>query len=597
MFEKARKFYLQISEKILRKTGFELIEIVFTLGCSLLTFLMFLRCFFGIEFTDEAFTVSDSLAVMHGNTPFAFDTLVYVGQSFIPIVFYKVYELFVPNLEGIFLYSRLCYVVFRLLILFIIYYLLRNDLERKWRILSVGILIPFMGSIIQNFSYNTISTYITLLVSVLLYSCKYDDGKRLDFKLFIAGFLSAISVFAHPVHVFAVFTFIVLVAINSRTKQKNRNIIIYCFGGIVDILIVFVPIIISVGLEKVLFGIETMITCGQDMITSTAVERIIQILDMGAPYWKRLIVVGIIAYLVIKDYVRDHGKGLKNSEYWTLAVGISVFVDLLYAKGIDFFYFAGMISLGACVLIIPTFKDKKSLIWYLLIPNICFIAFLTLFSLSGTSRFYYSVPLLLLLLISMFKMDSRIIKCVAAAIAVLAILKQGYWDFKYVYRDADISQLSQQVTEGVYKGIFTTPDRAHDVVELEQYLNENISEAEMVSFRDNVPVAYLMINKNICDVKTWDEMQWSYNCNDPTSMYRYYKNKGEIPDVIAYVDFGRDDSLSIENSSELFQFNDFVNEYYYLDKDDFQNTTFRVLIYRNNGTFNYDFNELIGTVR
>lgn len=91
-------------------------------------------------------------------------------------------------------------------------------------------------------------------------------------------------------------------------------------------------------------------------------------------------------------------------------------------------------------------------------------------------------------------------------------------------------------------------------------------------------------------------MQYTYECNDPTLMYRYYKNKQQIPDVIAYVDFGRDEILSIEKSEEEFQFNKFVNDYYYLDKGDFSNNTFRVLIYRNNGTFDGEFDKLLNSI-
>ena len=117
-----------------------------------------------------------------------------------------------------------------------------------------------------------------------------------------------------------------------------------------------------------------------------------------------------------------------------------------------------------------------------------------------------------------------------------------------------------------------------------------------MSFRDNVPVAYLMRNKNICDVRTWDIMQYSYECNDPTLMYRYYKNKQEIPDVIAYIDFGRDEIMSIEKSQNAFQFNKFVNRYYKLEKNDFENNTFKVMIYRNKGEFDGEYDELINTI-
>ncbi len=599
MLERANNIYVSIKNKIQKRTGFELIEIIFILGCIFAAGLMYIRCFFGTEFTDEAFTVSDSLAVMHGNTPFALDTLLYVGESFIPIVFYKIYELFVPSLEGIFLYSRICYVTFRLLILLAIYYLLKNDLQRKWRILTVGILIPYMGAIMQNFSYNTIATYVTFLVSVLLYSCRYDDGKKMYVKLFFSGFLTAISVFAHPTYVLAIIVFGVLIIVNAKQQEKLKSIIVYCLGGVTEILIVFIPIIASVGLGKVLYGFETMVSCSQDIITSTITQRILEVVMLVAPYWIILTIGAGVLYLIGEKYIGLVKKKFSRQEYWFFAIGIATCLCLFMAdRGTDdFFYQLGAICVGVFLLLIPTFRGWDSLAWYIGIPNIVFILFMTFFSLTGISRFYYSLPMILLFFIVLFHQNNKFLNLMGVVMAVLFILLQGYTDYLYMYRDDDITFLTERVTEGVYKNIYTTPDRANDAVELERYLNENIGEDESVSFRDNVPVAYLMRNKNICDIKTWDEMQWSYNCDNPTSMYRYYKNKGEIPDVIAYVDFGRDESLSIENPSDMFQFNDFVNQYYYLDKSDFENDTFRVLIYRNNGTFDLDFDELINSVR
>lgn len=599
MLERANDIYVYIKNKILKRTGFEFIEILFILGCIFSAVLMYVRCFFGTEFTDEAFTVSDSLAVMHGNTPFAFDTLLYVGESFIPIMFYKIYEFFVPGLEGVFLYSRICYVTFRLLILCVIYFLLKNDLPRKWRILTVGILIPYMGAIMQNFSYNTIATYVTLLVSVLLYSSRYDNEKKMYVKLFVSGFLTAISVFAHPTYVLVIPVFAVLITVNAKHKEKFKSIVVYCLGGGAEILIVFIPILFSVGLEKVLYGFETMISCSQNMITSTIAQRIMEVVMLVSPYWIILIVCSVILYLVGEKYFRVVKKKFSEQEYWVLSIGIAACLCLFMTDigTDDFFYQAGAVCVGVFILLLPIFKGWMSLAWYIAIPNIIFILFMTCFSLTGISRFYYSIPMILLYFIILFNQNNRILNLLGVAMAVLLILLQGYTDYLYMYRDAGITYLTNRVTEGVYKNIYTTPDRANDIVELETYLNENIGEGESVSFRDNVPVAYLMRNKNICDIKTWDEMQWSYNCDNPTSMYRYYKNKGKIPDVIAYVDFGRDESLSIENPSDVFQFNDFVNEYYYLDKSDFANNTFRVLIYRNNGTFDFDFDKLINSVR
>lgn len=598
------KVYEKINCKVKNKIGWELTEIIFLLGCFFAAIMMFIRAFFGTEFTDEAYTVSDALAVMHGNIPYTYNSIIAVGMSFIPIIFYKIYEFFVPDLEGVFLYSRLTFVAFRFCIIIAIYHLLEKELPRKWRLLVAGILIPFAGAfseaILQNWGYNATSIYILLLVVFMLYTTLQEStrGRKYYCKLLVCGFLTAVAVFAHSGCAIAVFVFIFLIFLNAKKGEQIISVLFYCIGGMIEIFVVLVPIIVQSGLNKFIYGVETMLSGSpQGYIQSTVYERVKYVLWCIKPGWIILVGSSILIYYMSRKYIRVDEKKLSNREYWILAVGSGILLSIIHAKAVerDFFSFAGSICMCAFFLLIPIYKKWSSLSWYLGIYNFIFIIMMTLQTLTG-DRFYYCIPMLIPILIILFKEKSDLSRYIAVMLSVIFIIFQGYENFNAMYRDAAITQLTAKVESGVYKGIYTTPDRAKDLVELEHYLNENIQEDELVSFRDNVPVAYLMRNTNICDVRTWDVMQWSYGCDDPTMVYRYYKNKEQIPDVIAYIDFGRDDSMSIENPSDVFQYNDFVNKYYFLDKDDFKNNTFRVLIYRNNGTFDGDFDNLIESV-
>lgn len=79
---------------------------------------------------------------------------------------------------------------------------------------------------------------------------------------------------------------------------------------------------------------------------------------------------------------------------------------------------------------------------------------------------------------------------------------------------------------------------------------------------------------------TWDTMQYSYGFNHPEIMYRYFKNKGSIPDIVIYIDFGRDEQISVDDENYLF--NDFINKYYVLDDSQTLNDQFRVKKYVRN---------------
>ena len=54
--------------------------------------------------------------------------------------------------------------------------------------------------------------------------------------------------------------------------------------------------------------------------------------------------------------------------------------------------------------------------------------------------------------------------------------------FAYIYRDVPISQMDTRISEGVYKGIYTSSDRVEQVVTLERLIRDNTAADESVVF-------------------------------------------------------------------------------------------------------------------
>lgn len=566
--------------------------------------LMLIRCFYGIDFTDESFPVSDTLAIMHGNIPFAYDTLLYVGQCLIPMLFYRLYEVFVPDLSGIMLYSRLCYLIFRLVVIFSVTIFLKKDIGRKKALLLGITLLPYMGGFLPNFSYNTIPTYLSMLTGVILYySLKEDKDNKRKNGIFAAGVFTALSVFAHPVYGITLIVFILLVLIYSKKEKRLVNLLLYCLGGIIVVLLVLLPVVIKVGMSKLIYGITTMLFYGQDMDSTTTAVKIIGTIKYMRIFLIPMFLMAIVTYLLSATAIGKKHTFADKSSRWMFSTGIAIILGLYICltghetKIIAHLYGIGVVAIVSFAFLLPIVLKDRQLVFFIALYTVGFVAFMVSFSLSNRDRFLYAIPLMTFIIYVYINSSDTLVKSSGIIISAIIISLQLFIDMGFVYRDYPVHNLTTKVKSGVYKGIYTTNRRAEDIEGLEKYLNSNISPDELIAFRDNAPEAHLMINRNVCNPKTWDEMQWEYKCNDPTSMYRYYKNREAIPDVIIYVDMGRDKSLSIENSSEVFQYNDFVNQYYYLDCDDFHNDTFRVLIYRNNGTFDGDYDRLIESVR
>lgn len=582
-----------------KQKNYDWTEVLAVIVCVMSTLAMAVRCFYTTELTDEVYAISDTLAAMYGNLPFAYNASVAAGQTLVPMVFYKVYEWFVPSLEGIVLYSRLAFLAFKLVILGLIYRLLAPEISRKHRLLMVATMIPFFGSQIHNFSYNTVAAFLVLLVSVLLYSANRDSGWKQYGKLVVSGFITAFAVFTHPARAVAVFVFLLLIFINSTPSNRLRNMVVYCAGGILGILTVMVPIGLIAGFDKLVYGIETLLfhrKVANRIPDFTRWERFYLSFQWGGKYWVALLAGTVCGCLSLNYLARRKGKTADWQKNWLLSVTCITLLELLYASD---FSMPGFIMAGAFVACLPLLRKKDAMDWYIILPSVGHTLFLLTFTTASYwDRFLYLTPIIMVVLRLLFSSKSKSLLRAGVVLAVVFVIQTCIWDYTFVYRDDPIPELKNQVAHGVYKGLYTTESRAKDLPELEQYLRDNISLEESVSFRDNVPVAYMLRSQNIWDVRTWDQLNWNHNGNDPTSMYRYYKNREGIPDVIAYFDYGNGrETRSIDHSAEEFQFNTFVNQYYELDSDEQVNDTFRVRIYRRNDMPDPDLDQLIESVK
>ncbi|MBQ1397709.1 MAG: hypothetical protein IIY89_04365, partial [Clostridia bacterium] len=101
-------------------------------GVTLVIVMMYVRAFFGTELTDEAFYVAEAKEMLHGNVPFAYAFWgACVGFPFLLIPLIAIYECFVPSLAGVFLFARLCFVTYKVLVWAVAYSVFRRKLNHS----------------------------------------------------------------------------------------------------------------------------------------------------------------------------------------------------------------------------------------------------------------------------------------------------------------------------------------------------------------------------------------------------------------------------------------------------------------------------------
>ena len=581
----------------------EHIYTVIILCCVVLTSaLMYYRAFFGTELTDCAYYVSEAKEILNGNVPFAYNnSSKAVGFTFLLVAVEWVYGLFVPNLEGVFLFCKLCFVTYKILFAAGVYWIFQRKGKKSHALLLSGMLIVIDGHM-QLFNYNYVPMFSMFLAGCLLYDVIEQDAPHKGFEMVLSGFLTSIGCFANPGWGVALVVFTALIIIRLSGKKERVDALLLFYGGLfAEVLIVVVPISIQTSASELWYGIYRLFInpIPVDVLNpSKSWAGVIDSFRGPIRQWIMILVpVSVFSFVFSKRYISEKNVKLSTEQCVLFAVTSAMFVHILYLcyeyrGNIGVIPLWGFIAVcySLVFLIIRSYREEM-LFWYLAIyPPVYAVAEIILVSNEADiGRFDNAYTVLIPVLFVLLKSKVELVRVLATIMAALLIVSYGYSGYRYVYRDDNFRKLTAKVESGVYKGNYTTPARAHDLPELEEYLNSIIGENETYAFRDNVPSAYLMVHTGrVCEISTWDVLQYSYHRNSPAVLFDYYRRRDLIPDKIIYVDFGRDENLSIVEAD--YRYNDWVNAYYDLVEDiELNETYFDVMVYQYNGTFNGDY--------
>ena len=600
MVESIRNWYLSKNKKFEDKYKHSIGEIIVISGCIFIFIMMLLRVFYGTEITDEAYYISDAIQIMKGNIPYAYNNYSYgTGSAFLIIPFLFVYSLIVPNNEGVFLYTRICYMLFWMVCLWLGYRILRKDYKKKNALLVMAFLILYTaGAGIYNFSYNTIPAVLTYISALSIYDALEHKNRWSRIKFVISGFVLGIAFFAHPGYALAIVILGMLVIIRSKgIREKLINIGCCFMGGIIEVLIIFIPIIAQTGSETLYKGIDMMFHPypSSPMSDVTIESKISAIVTAFKPYIILIVSIFAITFVLLLWFIKKKKITIEKGVEISLSIATIFLVSYVSAKSMGSPNLNWQFGMGgfviAIAMIILGIARKFILYWYMAIyPAVFSVAqIIKVDSSVSTFRFNAAVPILAVVLLILLESKSMLARWITTCSVVICILAIGYSDYNYVYRDDVIWKCNYMVESGVYKGIFTTKERARDLPELEEYLNSIVDEEEQYAFRDNVPAAYLMMHKGrMIDKATWDCLNYSYEKNAPATLYAYYERRGDFPRKYIYIDYGRDEKLSCQD--ENFKFNEFINSYYKKTADFMLNETFyHIVVYEYNGGFDGNF--------
>lgn len=517
-------------------------EIVFWTLLAIIGALLFWRCFYSVNTTDEAYYIGTVYRLWFGDGMLC-DEWNPTQQmcSFWLYPFYALFRMILGSNEGMILAFRLLYIVFQTGVSVFLYSRLK-----KFGYTGMSAVFFYLLSTafnINSLSYNTMANSCFLAFLVTLAFTEQPDWKN----AVLCGVFASITVMANP---YAVFAYVLYgagcLAASVLLKKQRKKI-----PAAIDALF-FLKMSLTAAVILAIFLAFTF--------WHATPERIMR----NLPY-------------IIGDQEHHQRWGVKISSYFgyfrkyyagctivPICLGAAAFFDrqrekhgwiymlLAVVSVVPYIVYRGIISdyvpinfvtvpicfLGLTAFVLTNRKNHKIFwIWYL--PSMCYPFIVQITSNTGplaVSAAFMSAGAAAVLLIALWvrESDSRLMKPVIYGTVFLQLAVMLWLRITFVWADAPLVELTTRVERGAAKGLYTSQDTV-------QYYEELYDDIDSMKLREDdgllvvgsEPLLYLYADKEVASYSTWQVY------TNETRLYRYYEiheGEGKFPSAVYCVE-------------------------------------------------------------
>lgn len=500
--------------------------------------ILFWRCFYSLNTTDEAYYIGTVYRLWFGDGMLC-DEWNPTQQmcSFWLYPFYAVFRMILGSNDGMILAFRLLYIVFQLLISGYLY----GKLKRFGFISVLPIYFYLLSTAfnINSLSYNTManSALVALLTTLVMM-------EKPDWKNGIwCGVFASIVVMANPYAVFAYVLYGIACAVVTLIfKKLNKEI-----PAVLQFMTFFKMSLTAAGV-MVLFLLFTF--------WHATLERIVK----NLPY-----IIGDQEHVQrwnvkISDYFRYFREHYLGSVVVPIAVSMVAMFDkkrtehgLIYmalsvAAALPYMIYHGLISdyvpinlvtVPICFLGLTAYVVSKNrlskvfYIWYLPAMFYPFIVQIT----SNTGPLAVSAGFVTAGAASVFlaaswamEQEGKLVKNILHGVIILQLAMMLFLRITYVWADAPLSELTAKVERGAGKGLYTTAAAAEYYEEMYDDIDAlNMTEEDGFLVVGSEPLLYLYADRQVASYSTWQVY------TNETRLYRYYEihnDEGRFPSVV-----------------------------------------------------------------
>lgn len=500
--------------------------------------ILFWRCFYSVNTTDEAYYIGTVYRLWYGDGMLC-DEWNPTQQmcSFWLYPFYVIFRCILGSNDGMLLAFRLLYIVFQLFISGYLYGKLK-----KFGYLGFFPIFFYLLSTafnINSLSYNTMANSALVALLVTLASMNKPDWKSCIW----AGIFASIVVMGNPYAVFAYVLYgmaCVVVTIVGKRRGKDVPVALrfatffkmsLTAAGVMVVFLMFT--FWHATLERIVKNLPYIIGDQEHVHSwSDKIEGYIRI-------FRKRYLGAVVVPVLVSIIARIDKKRVQHGIIYMGLTVVSVLPYMVYHGIISDYVPVNLVTVPICFLGLTAYvvaKEKHSKIFYIwYLPAMIYPIIVQFTSNTGplavSAGFVTAGAASVLLAVLWAKEQKNIlVKAVMYGVVLLQLSMMLFLRITYVWSDSPMSELTTKVERGVAKGLYTTDFVAQYYEEMYDDIDSlNITEEDGFLVIGSEPMLYLYADTKVASYSTWQVF------TNETRLYRYYEiheGEGRFPTVV-----------------------------------------------------------------
>ena len=500
--------------------------------------ILFWRCFYSVNTTDEAYYIGTVYRLWFGDGMLC-DEWNPTQQmcSFWLYPFYAFFRMILGSNDGMILAFRLLYIIFQLFVSGYIY----GKLKKYGYISFLPIFFYLLSTAfnINSLSYNTMANSALVAFLVTLVMMEKPDWKNSIW----CGIFASIVVMGNPYAVFAYVLYgAACVIVTLLFKKWNKEIPVslqfttffkmsLTAAGVLVIFLIFT--FWHATLERIVKNLPYIVG-DQEHIQRWNVK-----ISDYFRYFKEHYLGAVLVPIVVSVSALFDQKRVKHGAVY-MALSAAAILPYMIRHGLVSNYVPiNLVTVPICFLGFTAYvvSEKKLrrvfYIWYL--PAMVYPFIVQLTSNTGplaVSAGFVTAGAASVLLAASWAMEqeNRLVKNALHGVIILQLMIMLFLRITYVWVDAPLSELTTKVERGAAKGLYTTEAAAQYYEEMYDDIDAlNMTEDDGFLVVGSEPLLYLYADRQVASYSTWQVY------TNETRLYRYYEihdGEGRFPSVV-----------------------------------------------------------------